>query len=475
VDYKWSLPADPEDAKGSTATDDTKGAGSGGLAATGATDKPAEAKAKEKAPEVSLKTTKRVSLKNVGDHLMVHLNRFEFDLETMQQVKLNDRFEFPRVLDMWPYTVYGRSDAVAAPAPAFTPAAASGDAPAPASSAAATADASLHFDRDPANYLYELVGVVIHLGTAIGGHYYSYIRERDPDDLEADGSYAPGTNTESAGNGSGVSSAGLSGAAASGSGSRKKERWFEFNDSWVGSWDATDARFDADCFGGIERFTTGGYTSRTHSAATGQVTTITTPIYHHDRMKTANAFCLFYDRVRPKQPPTKRAAIPRSLRPQPSAGAISPRGVPSSSRNGTSSGVVAQGGLSWSTLTAYIAQLRAAHGAGSDSARLAARAPVPPQILAAIQEENLEFWRLRTIYDIDYFNFVHQVLLAASPPSASTNAPALADKAPPGPPGAAPPPRHELLVPYPWEGPWPRTRDDVSMLQHRKCNPARHY
>ncbi len=48
-----------------------------------------------------LETTKRASIKVLPKHLIVHLKRFEYDFDTDQQVKLNDRFEFPRELDMY--------------------------------------------------------------------------------------------------------------------------------------------------------------------------------------------------------------------------------------------------------------------------------------------------------------------------------------------------------------------------------------
>jgi ubiquitin C-terminal hydrolase len=35
--------------------------------------------------------------------------------------------------------------------------------------------------RPDAYYHYDLVGVVVHSGTAFAGHYYSYIKERDGD------------------------------------------------------------------------------------------------------------------------------------------------------------------------------------------------------------------------------------------------------------------------------------------------------
>ena len=34
-------------------------------------------------------------------------------------------------------------------------------------------------DEESESYLYELIGVTVHTGTAEGGHYYSFIRERD--------------------------------------------------------------------------------------------------------------------------------------------------------------------------------------------------------------------------------------------------------------------------------------------------------
>ena len=46
-----------------------------------------------------LETTKRASIKALPKHLIVHLKRFEYYFDTAQ--KLNDRFEFPRQLDMY--------------------------------------------------------------------------------------------------------------------------------------------------------------------------------------------------------------------------------------------------------------------------------------------------------------------------------------------------------------------------------------
>ncbi len=93
--------------------------------------------------------------------MMLHLKRFEFDLEKMRNVKLNDRCEFPMSLNMEPYTkeYIGRQELDAA-------------------------NLRMSQDRDdddvprypPEYYEYQLVGIVVHQGSADSGHYYSFIK-----------------------------------------------------------------------------------------------------------------------------------------------------------------------------------------------------------------------------------------------------------------------------------------------------------
>ncbi|KAJ5591634.1 uncharacterized protein N7459_002003 [Penicillium hispanicum] len=87
---------------------------------------------------------KRACLKDVPDNLIFHLKRFDFDMVTMTRSKINDEFQFPDRIDMTPYNVEYLSDPHAA------------------------------VDSD----IFELVGVLVHTGTAESGHYYSYVRER---------------------------------------------------------------------------------------------------------------------------------------------------------------------------------------------------------------------------------------------------------------------------------------------------------
>lgn len=60
--------------------------------------------------------------------------------------KINDRFEFPEKIDMAPYNIDYLQDT----------------------------------DQAPLPDVFELVGILVHMGTAESGHYYSYIKERSP-------------------------------------------------------------------------------------------------------------------------------------------------------------------------------------------------------------------------------------------------------------------------------------------------------
>ena len=98
---------------------------------------------------------KMCCLKSLPNTLILHLKRFEFDLETMRKIKVNDRLEYPVVIDMKPYTKEGIAFKEN---PDF-------------------ADASLP-SRPDGYYRYQLKGVLVHQGTADSGHYYSIAKER---------------------------------------------------------------------------------------------------------------------------------------------------------------------------------------------------------------------------------------------------------------------------------------------------------
>ena len=122
----------------------------------------------------------RTCLKEVPNNLIFHLKRFDFDLRTMQRSKINDYFEFPHTIDMRPYKIQQLSEP------------------------------QLSTPED----LFELVGVLVHSGTAESGHYYSFIRER------------PITGTS------------------------QSPDWVQYNDAEVQCWDPSNIA--AQCFGGTE-------------------------------------------------------------------------------------------------------------------------------------------------------------------------------------------------------------------------------
>jgi ubiquitin carboxyl-terminal hydrolase 34 len=106
------------------------------------------------------------------------LKRFDFNLRTLQRSKINDHFAFPSKIDMRPYKV----------------------------------EYLIDNPDEVAEDVFELVGVLVHSGTAESGHYYSFIRER------------PSMS--------------------------EKDTWVEFNDDSVSSWDPD--LMEHATFGGFE-------------------------------------------------------------------------------------------------------------------------------------------------------------------------------------------------------------------------------
>ncbi|KAF5561945.1 hypothetical protein FNAPI_3407 [Fusarium napiforme] len=167
---------------------------------------------------------KRACLKDVPDNVIFHLKRFDFNLRTLQRNKINDYFSFPDQIDMRPYTIGHLSNP--------------------------TSD----IEED----IFELVGVLVHAGTAESGHYYSYIRERPT--------------------------------------SRNRPLWVEFNDDLVTPWDP--AQMEYSTFGGADN----------------------RPIYDTNGIlydKNFSAYMLFYQRsssLRAEQEKVPALVIPAPLR-----------------------------------------------------------------------------------------------------------------------------------------------------------------
>ena len=259
--------------------------------------------------------------------------------------------------------------------------------------------ATLHPDADHANFIFDLAGIVIHMGTAVGGHYYSYIRERS-------------------------------------SGGVLTDRWMEFNDTSVLPWDASDASMETDCFGGVDTYRSGGVTYS--SLVNGVLQRYTTQAYTTERVRSASAFCLIYDRV-----PRSRALD--ILQPPPSARRLPLLKQPSSSVSGVFVRRAALGDRTVPPVQFNVADdagiravfaehLLALHGSSGDRARLSVRCPVPTELLSEIRQENLEFWKQRTVCEDAYVTFLNQLVFSTAPTPVLDGSVAV------------------LEVPYPWGG-----------------------
>mmetsp|Transcript_24439 Transcript_24439/g.56365 ORF Transcript_24439/g.56365 Transcript_24439/m.56365 type:complete len:3222 (+) Transcript_24439:123-9788(+) len=254
---------------------------------------------------------RRTCIGTLPNVLVLHLKRFEFDYNTFETMKLNSRCAFPEKLNMRPYTTQGIAEAEAAAAAAEERKKEADDGGVKAGGAAAGSDGTKGAD-DPngsvpsteegaggsdgaggdagnvgggakseledEDFMYELRGVLIHSGVAQSGHYYAFVRERES---------ADDVSVESAG---GVS-------AEAGDGGGGGGQWFRFDDDEVSEWDSS--QLERECFGGTVVKSWNGVPSQ----------------IEHELI--ANAFMLFYDKVKPataeeaedaKTPTSKEAA-----------------------------------------------------------------------------------------------------------------------------------------------------------------------
>ncbi|CAD8081645.1 unnamed protein product [Paramecium sonneborni] len=90
---------------------------------------------------------KRCYFKNLPNTFIFTLKRFEFDYNRMLKLKVNDYFEFPSEINMFKWTKDHLIN-------------------------------NLQLD-DYTDYIYKLVGVLIHTGSADSGHYYSFIKSQE--------------------------------------------------------------------------------------------------------------------------------------------------------------------------------------------------------------------------------------------------------------------------------------------------------
>ncbi len=151
---------------------------------------------------------KRNSLAELPNVLIVHLQRIFYNYETDRNEKINSRLEFPRVLNLKPFTIEELTRQSACKTKKMEE--------------EIQIETDETYFKHPSYYEYHLVGVVVHTGSADSGHYYSYINTvRNGQDNEMN--YNPNNENH-------VNS------------------WLEFNDSYISKFNVS--RLEEECFGG---------------------------------------------------------------------------------------------------------------------------------------------------------------------------------------------------------------------------------
>ncbi|KAI1295519.1 Ubiquitin carboxyl-terminal hydrolase 34 [Halotydeus destructor] len=169
-----------------------------------------------------VRAEKRACIKKLPHILCFNTMRYTFNMITMMKEKVNTHFSFPLQLDM---SAYLEENLI------------------PGQSAT-----ERNIEKQETEY--ELIGVTVHTGTAEGGHYYCFIRERDQ--------------------------------------GKDRNRWYMFNDAEVKLFDPT--QIGAECFGGE-------MTSKTYDS-------VTEKFMDFSFEKTNSAYMLFYERVTKEEPKT---------------------------------------------------------------------------------------------------------------------------------------------------------------------------
>ena len=143
--------------------------------------------------KISIK--KRTSIKKIGNQIIIHLKRFEFDFVTFQNNKLNDYLKFPLKINFKKWTrAFIRTNEVN-----------EGE---NNENNIISEEEKENLNNDKMNY--ELTGILIHSGASLqSGHYYSFIKDQE-------------TN-----------------------------KWYKFNDSKISEYDI-DKDLEKECFGNID-------------------------------------------------------------------------------------------------------------------------------------------------------------------------------------------------------------------------------
>lgn len=196
-----------------------------------------------------VRAEKRACFKKLPKILCFNTMRYTFNMLTMLKEKVNTHFSFPMRLDMSGYV-----EKHLMPAQYQEEKQKSEEKKKDGEgNENEEVDESMEDDE---HYEYELIGVTVHTGTADGGHYYSFIRDRDH--IE------------------------------------HRDRWLLFNDAEVKQFDPV--HLPSECFGGE-------MTSKTYDSVTDK-------FLDFSFEKTNSAYMLFYELIQPKVQRGSENSIP---------------------------------------------------------------------------------------------------------------------------------------------------------------------
>ncbi|XP_049877741.1 ubiquitin carboxyl-terminal hydrolase puf [Pectinophora gossypiella] len=185
-----------------------------------------------------VRAEKRACFKKLPRILCFNTMRYTFNMLTMLKEKVNTHFSFPMRLDMSGYVEKHLMPAQYQEEKRKLAEDKKDRENSPNSEPEETSDSEEHYE-------YELIGVTVHTGTADGGHYYSFIRDREHE---------------------------------------HHDRWLLFNDAEVKPFDP--AHIAAECFGGE-------MTSKTYDSVTDK-------FMDFSFEKTNSAYMLFYELTSPR-------------------------------------------------------------------------------------------------------------------------------------------------------------------------------
>ena len=147
-----------------------------------------------------VKIEKRNILADLPNVLIIHLQRIFFNWEMNHNEKINSKLEFPKNLNLKDFTIENVLN----------------------NNVNENVKKGIYFKCDE-YYDYYLKGIIVHVGSADSGHYYSYIN----------------TNRDGKGNISDFLKE-----------TDEEENWLEFNDSLISKFDIKN--MENECFGGVE-------------------------------------------------------------------------------------------------------------------------------------------------------------------------------------------------------------------------------